>query len=73
MTDWECVSRPADGAPGTARPVRDYALLPGDVQLYEPGALHSPRRDGPTRLLRVEGANVERERRDAYTAAGEAR
>lgn len=73
MTDWECVSQPVDGASGTARCVREYALLPGDVELYEAGALHSPRRDGPTRLLRVEGANVERERRDTYTVAKEAR
>jgi hypothetical protein len=73
MTDWECVSRPTDGTPGTARRVREYALLPGDVELYEPGALHSPRRDGPTRLFRVEGTNMEREPRDAYTVAEEAR
>ncbi|MFC7737625.1 hypothetical protein ACFQX4_17690 [Roseomonas sp. GCM10028921] len=73
MTDWECVSRPTKDAPGKARRVREYMLLPGDVKLYEPGALHSPRRDGPTRLLRVEGSNMDRMQRDAYAEIEEAR
>ncbi|MBW8269193.1 cupin domain-containing protein [Caldovatus aquaticus] len=68
MTDWECVARPAEGRPGKARRLRDYVLRPGDAHLYEPGVLHSPRRDGPTRLLRIEGVNMERVRRDPYEA-----
>jgi predicted metal-dependent enzyme (double-stranded beta helix superfamily) len=72
MTDWECITRPSNDTPGTVRRVRDYALVPGDVELYEPGALHSPRRDGPTRLLRVEGANMERMQRAAFIVTEEA-
>lgn len=66
MTDWECLARPSEGTPGKARRIRDYAMKPGDAYLYEPGILHSPRRDGPTRLLRIEGLNMDRVKRLPY-------
>ncbi|MBL6456358.1 hypothetical protein JMJ55_13575 [Belnapia sp. T6] len=68
MTDYECLARPTETTPGKAKPVRDYALQPGDAYLYEPGELHSPRRDGPTRLLRIEGLNMDRVKRLPYVA-----
>ena len=58
MTDYECLARPDGTSPGRAKPTRDYSLKPGDAYLYEPGVLHSPRRDGATRLLRIEGLNM---------------
>lgn len=66
MTDWECLARPTESTPGKAKRIRDYAMQPGDAYLYEPGVLHSPRRDGPTRLLRIEGMNMERVKRLPY-------
>lgn len=66
MTDYDCIERPSGGRPGKARRVRDYVLRPGDAHLYEPGVLHAPRRDGATRLLRIEGVNMERVRRLPY-------
>ena len=66
MTDWECLARPTEATPGKAKRIRDYAMKPGDAYLYEPGILHSPRRDGPTRLLRIEGMNMERVKRLPY-------
>jgi hypothetical protein len=60
MTDWELVAAPGEGKPGKARRIRDYALKPGMAHLYNEGVLHSPRRDGPTRLIRIEGRNVEK-------------
>jgi predicted metal-dependent enzyme (double-stranded beta helix superfamily) len=68
MTDWECLARPAGTTPGKARRLRDYTLRPGMAYLYEPGVLHSPRRDGATSLLRIEGVNVEKIRRLPYQA-----
>ncbi len=68
MTDWECLARPADGKPGQARRVRDYALKPGMAHLYNEGVLHSPRRDGPTKLIRLEGTNMDRVKRQPYEA-----
>lgn len=70
MTDWECLARPAEGKPGQARRKHDYTLKPGDAYLYEPGVLHSPRRDAATRLLRIEGLNMDRVKRQPYEAVG---
>src|ERR1700733_7251605 len=46
MTDWDCVARPTDGAPGKAVAIRDYVMKPGDAHLYDVGVLHSPERTG---------------------------
>jgi hypothetical protein len=59
MTDWAVVSRPTKRLPGKARQVREYVLKPGSAHVYNEGDVHSPRRDGPTRLLRIEGCNIE--------------
>ncbi len=72
MTDWALVERPADGKPGKARFVRDYTMTPGMAHLYEPGVLHSPRRDASTKLLRIEGTNMDRVKRLPYEAVTEA-
>jgi hypothetical protein len=66
MTDYAPVARPSDGQPGKARRVRDYTLKPGMAYLYNEGDLHSPRRDGPTRLIRIEGQNMDKVRRYPY-------
>jgi hypothetical protein len=66
MTDYEPVARPGEGKPGKARRTRDYTLKPGAAYLYNEGDLHSPRRDGPTRLIRIEGKNMEKVQRFPY-------
>ena len=66
MTDYESVARPGEGKPGKARRIRDYTLKPGAAYLYNEGDLHSPRRDGPTRLIRIEGKNMEKVQRFPY-------
>jgi len=66
MTDWDCLEPATAGHHGKAARLRDYTLVPGDAHLYEPGVVHSPRRDGPTRLLRIEGLNMDRTRRYPY-------
>ncbi len=68
MTDWDCVARPTDGAPGKAVAIRDYVMKPGDAYLYDVGVLHSPERKGDTRLLRVEGLNMAKVKRQPYVA-----
>lgn len=60
MSDWEVIEPPRDGQPGSVRHVRAYRLMPGMAHLYNEGDVHSPRRDGPTRLVRIEGRNMER-------------
>lgn len=60
MTDWRIVS-PADGKkPAIVELDRKYSLKPGDAHLYQPGDVHAPLRDGPTKLIRIEGENTEK-------------
>ena len=67
MTDYEPVARPGEGKPGKARRIKDYTLKPrGGLSLRNEGDLHSPRRDGPTRLIRIEGMNMEKVQRFPY-------
>jgi len=66
MTDYALVASPAEGKPGKARPVRTYRLAPGVAYLYNEGDLHSPRRRGPTRLIRIEGQNMDRVKRARF-------
>jgi hypothetical protein len=60
MSDFERV------APGKARETRRYALRPGDVYVYNEGDLHAPSRQGPTRLVRIEGTDMSKVTRDKY-------
>jgi len=69
MSDWALVEPPAGSAPGRVRHVRSYTLKPGMAHVYNEGDLHSPRREGPTRLLRLEGTNMDKVRRVAYEKA----
>lgn len=73
MTDWACEARPTETAPGKAAFVREYVMKPGDTYLYDVGVLHSPERNGDTRLLRIEGINMARVRRFPYEAVAGAK
>jgi predicted metal-dependent enzyme (double-stranded beta helix superfamily) len=66
MNDWALVEKATETRPGKVRHVRSYHLKPGMAHVYNEGDLHSPRRDGPTRLIRIEGTNMDRVKRLAY-------
>lgn len=69
MTDWRIV-KPVDGdEPALVEPERTYTLTPGMAYFYAPGAVHSPKRDGDTKLLRIEGANLDHIKRTPMKAA----
>jgi hypothetical protein len=68
MSDWALVEPAGEGKLGKVRFARSYALQPGMAHLYNEGDLHSPRRDGPTKLLRIEGRNLDTVRRFGYRA-----
>jgi predicted metal-dependent enzyme (double-stranded beta helix superfamily) len=70
MTDWGMVEPPSNGKPGKARAVRTYALKPGAAHLYNEGDLHSPRRVAPTRLIRIEGMNMDKVHRIPFNRVG---
>jgi predicted metal-dependent enzyme (double-stranded beta helix superfamily) len=69
MTDWALLEPASETKPGKVRHVKNYTLKPGMAYVYNEGDLHSPRRDGPTRLIRMEGKNTDKIRRLAYERA----
>ncbi|UCH75432.1 MAG: hypothetical protein JSU82_06225 [Rhodospirillales bacterium] len=69
MTDWRVVSPAGNGAPAKVELAQTYRLRPGDAHLYEPGDVHAPLRDGPTRLIRIEGQNTDKIERTKIEAA----
>ena len=66
MTDWMLVEAPSPGKPGKVKKGREYTLSPGLAHVYNEGELHAPSRAGPTRLVRIEGTNLERVARLRY-------
>ena len=66
MNDWALITPATLQQPGKVRHVRTYSLKPGMAHVYNEGDLHSPRRDGPTRLIRIEGTNMDKVRRLKY-------
>jgi predicted metal-dependent enzyme (double-stranded beta helix superfamily) len=68
MTDWALVEKATPDKTGTVTHVRDYKLSPGMAKVYNEGDLHSPRRDGPTKLIRFEGVDVTKIKRYPYRA-----
>jgi hypothetical protein len=63
MSDYALFEAAAPDKPGKVRHVRTYKLTPGMAYLYNEGDLHAPRRDGPTRLIRLEGTNMDKVKR----------
>lgn len=71
MTDWRIV-KPTEGEePALVEPHITYELTPGMAHFYDVGAVHSPKREGPTKLLRVEGQNLDRVKRTPIIALSE--
>ena len=68
MSDWELLESASAEKPGKVRRARTYKLIPGSAHLYNEGDLHSPRRSGPTQLIRIEGTNMDQVRRLPYQA-----
>ncbi len=66
MTDWALVERATEAKAGKAKRLRTYRLQPGMAHVYNEGELHSPRRVGPTELIRIEGVNMDRVKRLRY-------
>jgi len=63
MTDWDLVEPASEAKVGKVRRNRSYTLKPGMAYLYNEGDLHSPARADSTRLIRIEGKNMEKVKR----------
>ena len=59
MTEWNIVEKGENGKPTLVEPRVTYVMNPGDVHFYEAGTVHSPRREAPVKLLRIEGSNLD--------------
>lgn len=66
MSDWMPAGETSPGGPAKARKLREYTLTPGLAHVYNEGEVHAPSRAGPTRLVRIEGTNLERVARRKY-------
>src|ERR1700722_20717056 len=69
MTDWRLVEKPTIDKPGKVAKIRTYRLTPGMACVYGEGDLHSPRREAETRLIRIEGIDLTKVKRDKYEVA----
>ena len=69
MTDWRIVKKGDGDAPTLVEPGKVYVLKPGDCHFYDIGAVHSPRRTGLTKLVRIEGRNLDHVKRSHIKAA----
>jgi hypothetical protein len=69
MTDWKIIKKGSGEDPSLVEAVRTYKLEPGMAKFYDVGAVHSPKRDAATKLIRVEGKNLDTVKRSNIKAA----
>jgi hypothetical protein len=69
MTDWRIVRQGSGAEPTLVERGETYLMRPGDAHLYDVGDVHSPKREAPVKLVRIEGQNLERVRRSHIKAA----
>jgi len=66
MSDWKVLEKPDGDTPGKVEYIRTYALQPGDARAYQIGDVHSPKRVASTKLIRIEGKNMDTVTRDKF-------
>ena len=68
MCDYKLLEAATAYRPGKVKKLRTYKLTPGIAHVYNEGDLHSPTRIAPTRLIRIEGVNMEKVKRLKFEA-----
>ena len=66
MSDWDLVAPASAEKAGKVKHKKKYSLTPGIAHVYNEGDLHSPSRAGATRLIRIEGTNMEKVKRHKF-------
>lgn len=69
MTDWEIVEKGIDSNPTLVKPTRKVEMVRGDCYLYKLGDVHSPIMGAGTKLIRIEGKNLDHIQRSNIQAA----
>ena len=70
MSDYKLLEKPSDGALGRVEHVETYTLEPGDAWVYRKGDIHSPKRENSTKLIRIEGVNMDTVTRHKFEVEG---
>lgn len=68
MTEWKIVEKGSGDNPTLVEPEKVYTMVPGDATFYDVGVVHSPNRDKPVKLIRIEGANLDHVKRSNIKA-----
>ncbi len=63
MSDYQLLEPAAPGKTGKVRKTKTYKLTPGVAHVYNEGDLHAPKRVDSTKLIRIEGVNMEKVKR----------
>lgn len=69
MTEWKIIKKGSGEEPSLVEPVGTYDMKPGDCHVYEAGDVHSPLITPGTKLIRVEGSNLDHVKRSKIKAA----
>jgi len=69
MTDWRIVDAGSADKPILVERETTYTMTSGDAHFYDVGAVHSPTRTTTTRLIRIEGKNLDHVTRSNIAAA----
>jgi predicted metal-dependent enzyme (double-stranded beta helix superfamily) len=67
MQDYELIEKAQGDVLAKVRATRTYELTPGVAYVYNEGDIHSPTRLAPTKLIRIEGSNMAKVKRDRFT------
>ena len=63
MNDYALLEPASAEKPGKVKKTKTYKLTPGIAHVYNEGDLHSPKRVSSTKLIRIEGVNMEKVKR----------
>ena len=66
MRDFDKIEDASAEKAGKVQVTRTYRLTPGVAHVYNEGDLHSPTREGPTSLVRIEGTDMSKVKRFRY-------
>jgi predicted metal-dependent enzyme (double-stranded beta helix superfamily) len=69
MTDYQLLEPADENKAGKVRTTRSYTLKPGMAHVYNEHDLHSPTRLASTRLIRIEGVNMDKVKRLRFEKA----
>ena len=69
MNDYALLEPASAEKPGKVKKTKTYKLTPGVAHVYNEGDLHSPKRVDSTKLIRIEGVNMEKVKRFKFELA----